>query len=141
MSPVINEPNARIEKDFWRDGDIEKLPYSRGFVFAIYLNNLIKHSNSGSSLDNLMLDMFAATKQQDFSVQLFKNIARNYIATGIESEISRFIEKGETISLEDVMAALPLEIQAMDIYDLGFDEKAKTLSRILILRATLIRRS
>lgn len=27
LSPAINEPNARIEKDFWHDYDIEKLPY------------------------------------------------------------------------------------------------------------------
>ena len=42
LSPVINEPNIRIAQDFWKDYDVEKLPYYRGFVFAIYLNDLIK---------------------------------------------------------------------------------------------------
>lgn len=42
LSPVINEPNSKIKSDFWKDTTIEKLPYYRGFVFAVYLITLLK---------------------------------------------------------------------------------------------------
>ncbi|MGI4752765.1 MAG: hypothetical protein ACRYE8_03440 [Janthinobacterium lividum] len=45
LSPVINEPNSKIEEDSWRNYAVSKLPYYRGFIFALYLNNLIKENS------------------------------------------------------------------------------------------------
>ncbi|MCZ6886818.1 MAG: hypothetical protein O7C59_09415 [Rickettsia endosymbiont of Ixodes persulcatus] len=56
LSPVLNEPNSKIKSE--KDNGIKKLPYYRGFVFALYLDNLIKDSNKNKSLDNVMLNLF-----------------------------------------------------------------------------------
>lgn len=131
LSPVINEPNLRIKKDLWNDQNIQKLPYYRGFVFAIYLNNLIKCNNSGNSLDNVMLDLFKIAKQKEFSIESFKNITQNYVSKGIRGEISKFIEEGNTIDLGEVTALLPLETMKMGTYEMGCDRESLLTKEVI----------
>lgn len=108
LSPMINEPNALIKDSFWKDNDIQKLPYLRGFVFALYLNGCIKQNDGRKSIDNITFDLFKVSQQEKFSVKLFKKIAQSYIPQGIEREITEFIENGKTIDLSDVSAVLPV---------------------------------
>lgn len=123
LSPVINEPNSRIKKDFWKDYDVEKLPYYRGFTFAIYLNHLIKQNSSNYSLDNIIFDLLSITKQQKsrFSTKLFKKIAKNYVGRPINKEITNFINKGKTIDLANLSDILPIKKIEIDDYDYGFN--------------------
>ncbi len=124
FSPVLNEPNDRIKRDFWNDKHIEKLPYYRGFVFALYLDNKIKANNPNNSLDKVMLDLFKASKHQIFSAQHFKNIIKAYIPAGIDKEILLYIDQGKTIELNELMKVLPIEKVKMGIYERGFDRDA-----------------
>ncbi|HJK86428.1 MAG TPA: M1 family aminopeptidase [Candidatus Megaira endosymbiont of Nemacystus decipiens] len=121
LSPVAQQPNARIKKDFWNNYDIEKLPYYRGFVFAIYLNDLIKKENFTKSLDDVMHDLLKETPKK-FSVGLFKKIVGKYVKNGIDKEISSFIDAGNIISLEYV--SLPIQKNLVKGYYLGFDKDA-----------------
>ncbi|HJD61886.1 MAG TPA: M61 family peptidase [Rickettsia endosymbiont of Columbicola hoogstraali] len=109
LSPVINEPNSKIEEDFWRNYAVSKLPYYRGFIFALYLNNLIKENSKSKSLDNIMLVLFKTAKQKEFSIDCFKQFTKNYIPKGIDKEINEYIEQGNTIDLSDVAKILPIE--------------------------------
>ena len=124
FSPVLNEPNDRIKRDFWNDKHIEKLPYYRGFVFALYLDNKIKANNPNNSLDQVMQDLFKASAQQSFSIQHFKNIIKTYIPEGIDKEILLYIDQGKTIELNELMKVLPIEKVKMGIYERGFDRDA-----------------
>jgi len=124
LSPVINEPNNLIKTDYWKDYAVEKLPYYRGFVFALYLNNLIKENNKNKSLDNVMLDLFKTSKEQEFSSDYFKKIVKNYVPTGIDKEMDEYIEQGKTIDLTYVAKVLPIEKVKMGAYDRGFDRDA-----------------
>jgi predicted metalloprotease with PDZ domain len=124
LSPVLNESNEKIKQDFWKNYDVGKLPYYRGFVFAIYLNCLIKENNPDNSLDNVILDLFKDAQHKKFSVGYFKNIIKKYIPQGIAEEISTFIDHGKTIELNDVVMFLPLEKTVMGSYDVGFIKQA-----------------
>lgn len=124
LSPVINKSNSDIKKNFWKDDNIQKLPYYRGFVFAMYLNGLIKLDNDNKSLDNIVLDLFKGTEQKEFSPELFKKISNDHISHGIEKEFSEYIDKGETIDLSSIMTILPIEKVQMGAYDLGFNRES-----------------
>ncbi|NRB11410.1 MAG: M61 family peptidase [Rickettsiaceae bacterium] len=136
LSPVINEPNTRIESDYWHNYDIRKLSYYRGFVFAIYLNHLIKQNSNTYSLDNVILDLYNITKhdKDNFSSNLFQKIAKPYVGRSITAEISRFIDKGETIDLAELIDILPIEKSVIGRYDPGFDmaifDKEKVIRNI-----------
>ncbi|WP_230455882.1 hypothetical protein [Rickettsia rickettsii] len=75
LSPVINEPNNVIETDYWQDYAV-RLPYYSGFVLALYLDNFIKENNKSKSLDNVMLDLFKTSKEQECSSDYFKTIVK-----------------------------------------------------------------
>jgi hypothetical protein len=131
LSPVINEPNSRIQQDFWKNYDVEKLPYYRGFMFALYLNNLIKQNNPNYSVDNVMLDLFKGAQEHEFSSAHFKDVVKAYVPKGIEHEMHRFIDNGETISLDNLSAVLPIEQTQIGNYELGFDQNIFLQERII----------
>ena len=131
LSPVINQPNIRIKNSFWKNENIQKLPYARGFVFAVYLNSLIKLHDDTKSVDNIILDLFKIAKQQPFSVKSFKEIAKNYTFQGIEQEISRFIDQGKTINLTTNTPILPLETIKMGQYERCFNRDKILKNKII----------
>jgi predicted metalloprotease with PDZ domain len=107
LSPVLNEPNTVIQDSFWKDNHIQNLPYVRGFVFALYLNDLIKRNDSNKSIDSITLDLFAESQHKGFSVESFKTIAKKHIPQGIDKEITEYIDQGKTIDLSKI--DLPME--------------------------------
>jgi predicted metalloprotease with PDZ domain len=109
LSPVINENNERIKQDFWNNRDVERLPYTRGFTFAMYLNYLLKKHNPEISLDTLMLDFFKQYTGTKFNPRVFQEFVKSYLPQGINSEMDRFIKRGETIGLNELTKILPLE--------------------------------
>jgi len=131
LSPVINQPNTRIKNSFWKNENIQKLPYARGFVFAVYLNSLIKLHDDTKSVDNIILDLFKIAKQQPFSVKSFKEIAKNYTFQGVKQEISKFIDQGKTIDLTVAASILPLEKIKMGPYQRGFDRDKILKNKII----------
>ena len=108
LSPELNAPNKKIIRRFWQNIDIYQIPYLRGFMFAVYLNYLIKKNNPAYSLDNVMLDLFKIAEQKEFSLQSFAKIAKKYIPQGITQELSRFINQGKTIELNNITKFLPI---------------------------------
>ncbi len=109
LSPVRDSCNSAIKYGFWKNDDIQKLPYYRGFVFALYLNALIKSTNLGFSIDNLTNDLLKAGRNQQFSENLFKHIARPYVGISIDDDFYKFIVNGETIDLAYLSEFLPIE--------------------------------
>lgn len=82
-SPVINASNKRIGKEFWSTHEINRLPYYRGFVFALLLNYKIKAATQNKySLDDLIKDIFARCykAEEKFSVELLDKLARKYLS-------------------------------------------------------------
>jgi len=131
LSPVINQPNTTIKNSYWKNENVQKLPYTRGFVFAIYLNSLIKLHDDTKSIDNIILDLFKIAKQQPFSVKSFKESAKNYIFQGIEQEIARFIDQGKIIDLTAAASILPLEKIKMGPYERGFNRDKILKNKII----------
>ncbi|EKE01552.1 MAG: hypothetical protein ACD_21C00105G0001 [uncultured bacterium] len=131
LSPALNAPNKRIKKDFWRNLDVQKLPYYRGFIFAIYLNYLIKKNNPDNSLDNVMLDLFKNAEHKNFSTPYFEKIVKTYVLLGVSNDVSMFINKGKTIELNGVSRFLPLEKIKMGSYYLGCNRKAFNKEHII----------
>lgn len=112
-SPVINASNAQIEKDFWTNHHIENLPYFRGFIFALYLNALIKKNDSTKSVADILRDLVKAGLP--FSVQQFQEVAKAYIPQGIEKDLEKYITHGETFDLSIVAEFLPIEARKQKV--------------------------
>lgn len=114
LSPVINASNEEIRTGFWSSHDLQRLPYVRGFAFALLLDGLIrKNTNGQHSLVDLTHDLLKHTQRnkEPFTVSLLDTLAGKYIANGITKEINDYIEKGETIDLAVILSQLPVKIE------------------------------
>ena len=131
LSPVINVTNKKIKRDFRKNCDMHKIPYYRGFLFATYLNYLIKKTNPNHSLDNVLFDLLKEAKHKKFSAKLFQDTVKKYLPQGINKEFSRYIDQGQTIKLDKLTTMLPIEKTTMGPFDLGFDEQALLKTRLI----------
>jgi hypothetical protein len=111
-SPVIKSTNQELSKNFW-SGDYQslRLPYVRGFAFALYLNCKIKSQEPLESIDLILLDFWKNHKTMTFSNENFiKLFKKDYPATpGIEKWFDDYIVKGQVINLAECCRALPLK--------------------------------
>ena len=114
-SPKINAPNSEISKNFYNDYDTEKLPYYRGFAFALYLNCKMQSGKSETSTDSILLDLFKDHKTKKFSNKYFVTLLKQYSHNiNAEKWFKNYIENGNTVSFEHCNNILPLEKKYFD---------------------------
>jgi len=73
-NPVKDTPNEEIMKHFWENHDYEKLPYNRGALFAVYMDNrIVKLSNGTKTYRDFMQDLksIAENKSEQLSLKDF----------------------------------------------------------------------
>lgn len=78
-NPERNQPNYRIKDDFWKNYNIEKLPYRRGALFAFWLDQQLLVSSDGkTSLDDLMRTLLTHFTEPEarFTDELFLDLLK-----------------------------------------------------------------
>jgi predicted metalloprotease with PDZ domain len=134
-SPVRNEPNERILADFWRNGDVEKLPYRRGDVVAVLTDAAIRKASGGArSLDDFMRDLLerATSGGEKVSTEsLVEGIGRA-TSTEFAERIRRIVVDGETATIEaDVLEpCLEGRVETVAAFEPGFDVEASVKAKV-----------
>jgi predicted metalloprotease with PDZ domain len=100
-SPVRNAPDAQIKESFWKDTNLQRLPYLRGCLLAFHWDRKLK--NGGSSLDEVMLALLEkarARNYQRFSEEdLVKFLAQSI--DGAAEDIEKYIICGEILDVPE----------------------------------------
>jgi len=101
-SPVRNEKNERFEQDLWKNPHIQKLPYDRGFLFALSWDKKIrKATDDRYCLDDFMKALFK--KNQEDNKQLDKDTLEQ-VACGflppeiVKEDLEAYIINGQTLT-------------------------------------------
>jgi hypothetical protein len=115
-SPIKNTPNDKIFENFWLLGDYSKLPYWRGCLFALYLDNQISlKSNNARSIRDLMLDLkeIARTKsKKEFTnEELIKAVSKYLPENVFRKEFSADIINGSPIAFDNAVLLPFFQIQ------------------------------
>ncbi len=117
-------PNAKLEKDYWSSAAMNKLPYQRGLIFALYLNESIKyHTNGKWDLKEVVIRMLREARQDNriFSQEWLLDLLQKSTGKDYSKQLDHFITNGNFISITDweevsgKIALLPTEF-----FDLGF---------------------
>lgn len=128
ISPVKNDPNTRIEKDFWNSPEVERLPYYRGDILAHNWNSLLKKATPPVTIDSPMRDMFQMAQQKSAttSQESWNKAMSSYVKEGIKQDLARYIEKGETIPAEpDALGpCVTMNTVEVGVFEYGFDGDA-----------------
>lgn len=136
VSKELNAPNSKILKDFWKNYDIEKLPYRRGHILAYKWNTEIKTASNGKySMDTVLKDLFNNAKSNNMviSADNMNTLIQKYNPKGIQSDLKNFIDEGKTIvpGEQDLGPCLKRKISTLGDMDLGYDRKATYQTNII----------
>lgn len=105
-SPWRNAPEATLAPAFFKDQDAKRMPYLRGAMLAARWNAQLRQKQVGAShavpvdLRSVLIEQrrMAATSSAQ-PTDLFVKAASQY-GLDVKEDLSRFIDKGETLSLE-----------------------------------------
>lgn len=102
MNPERNTPNYKIIEDYWKNRKLQRLPYSRGSLFALWLDHqILLKSNYTQSLDDLMRDMLKRCTENNerFSDELLIELAGKYLGRDITQFFQKHVIVGQDIDL------------------------------------------
>lgn len=104
-SPVAEIPNDSLLNNHWKNYDYNKLPYRRGFVFAMYLNYLMKeHSDGKFNLTDFMRELFNWSIENinaKLSNTLFITMVNKHIDKPIDDFFKQHIIDGKLIEVDE----------------------------------------
>lgn len=138
LSPERASPNTRIRDAFWTDRYAQKLPYQRGLLFAMILDQKIRLQTAGAKdLDDVMLDMRAATRRSPRLPPL-ETALRQATATvniSLDELIARHVVAGEPIVLPADLLAPCGTIETMPLapFSRGFDNMKTQANGMVIV--------
>lgn len=130
-SEYIAYPNDSIKVHFWDNRGIEKLPYNRGSLFALYLDNLIRLRSDGKrNLHDFMDDMLSQLKlgnhyaHRKFETKWLSGMLKATVPE-IDSLLERHIFCGEPISIDQFNEVLSpkLKLTEINVFDMGFESE------------------
>ncbi|TFZ62907.1 hypothetical protein E4631_24150 [Hymenobacter sp. UV11] len=114
-SPVRNVPNDSITyHHFWTNRDYEKLPYRRGFLFALYLDTQLKQTTSYSLADCLrvMLARSYTTNKKGFTDPELLTLIKEVTGVDPTPAYQRYIQQGQSIDFSSVALPPGLRVQS-----------------------------
>jgi len=126
-SPARLAPNQQIGDGFWKDSNLQQLPYDRGFLFAVKVDQELRLANHGAvSLDDVVLVMRRHFDQEKTPIR--QNFIAAMVAHGVDvkPELSRLIDDGNDIALDGNTFAPCGSIVSGDLptFHRGFDVDA-----------------
>jgi predicted metalloprotease with PDZ domain len=135
-SPVRNENNQRILRDFFTNSAVYKLPYRRGMLLATKWNEIISRQSGGSkSLDDVMHQILrdARTgKVKEISTDYVVSVLSRHASHDFAGDVEKYVEKGDTITdFKGVFGdCIDSAVVIPDQFELGFDFETARTSRI-----------
>ncbi|HLP39742.1 hypothetical protein [Lacibacter sp.] len=138
-NPAHESANAVIKEKFWTDPVIQKLPYNRGFVFALYADASLQHATNGKTrLKDVMQELLSeARKGERVSVASFTKAMEKYIPAGFSSAMEQYIHQGKFISPDAFNAVTQnsFEIRAVPVFAYGFTTDKGGLAKDAVVTA------
>ena len=105
-SAARTAPNAQLAERFWSDRAYEQMPYYRGHLFAILLDDRIRRATAGrADLDDVMQAQRAATRPGERqaghadAARLFPSVLRERFGIDVSDDIARHVDRGEPVLL------------------------------------------
>lgn len=98
-SPVRDVPNSEITAGFWSDGNLQRLPYHRGMIFAALIDHAIRTQSDGQqSIDDALLAMYAAQPETPAPLA-FASVVMETTGLDIAPLLERHIVNGVPVTL------------------------------------------
>lgn len=138
-NPERAADNAAIAEKFWSDTNIRDLPYRRGDLLALAIDERIRVAHAGEengrSVEHLVRDLLTRAIENGDTVTTDKllSLVESYTDAAFASEIRACIEGGGDLPLPEhtTLPALELTVRQMRSADPGFDMEAAQTSKLI----------
>jgi predicted metalloprotease with PDZ domain len=108
LSPVRTAPNAHVLAEFWRNGEVQRLPYRRGLLLATLWDHRVRAATAGRrDLDDVLLEMQeVARRRGDVSAdRIFPVAMRRVGQVEVGVDLTTLVGEGAVVPLpEDIFA-------------------------------------
>jgi predicted metalloprotease with PDZ domain len=135
LSPVRNEDKTTHGTHYWSSSDYQQIPYKKGFVYALYIDHLIRTTSHGKySLNNVMFDLRdLQMKQVSLTDSTFTDLVNRYTGKDISDMQHHYIDQGATIPVEaGSLKNTALVTTEVGSFEVGFDVDASWEARMVI---------
>ena len=125
-NPLKNLPNEKIAEGFWRDKNVQGLPYQRGFFYFVDTNQKLLAASKGKvSLDTVLLALQADQKSGgQLTPQTWKQAIERQLGAAGGQEFEAVVLRGELVmpALDAFGPCFERETRQMNVFQLGFDQ-------------------
>jgi hypothetical protein len=129
-NPLRNLPNQKIAEAFWRDKNVQGLPYQRGYFYFVDTNQELLAASKGKvSLDTIILSLQAQRRSgAELTPQTWKQAIEKELGASGGQEFESVIFQGEVVvpASDAFGACFERQTLPMATFELGFDQH-KTL--------------
>jgi predicted metalloprotease with PDZ domain len=136
-SPVRAAPNARVVADFWKDRDVEKLPYRRGSILAAMWDRELRARPDGRiGMDDVVKAMrvrsAALGARGPKSPDLFVETIRTF-GLDVRGDVAKFVETGAPAMLpaDAFGGCLTVSTRLAPVFERGYEVETKDGVRLL----------
>lgn len=135
VSPYRTAPNRVIREKFWSDQDVQKLPYRRGMLLALYWDYRLRRATNGRlDLDDVLLaqaDRVKALRARDenpVAPTLFASLYREMGGPDLAEDYARMAVGGQAVLLPESQFGGCARIQTIvrAKFHRGWDAQATT---------------
>jgi predicted metalloprotease with PDZ domain len=142
-SDVRNASNSVVLRDFWKNPEVEKLPYMRGELIALRWSGALaaRHRGLQETLRRLKRDTGwekeeLAHRPEDYAVNRLLGALRKPLGAAVDRDVASLVENGDTIPIDadflgPCFAGHPVTRAR---FELGFDPesfKAHTITHLV----------
>lgn len=129
-NPLKNLPNDKIAEGFWRDKNVQGLPYQRGFFYFVDANQkLLSASHGKVSVDSVVLSLLKRRNGgEQLTPQMWKEAIQKELGRSGGEEFEAVIFHGDLVvpASDSFGPCFERKTTQMAAFDLGFDQH-KTL--------------
>lgn len=134
-NPERNAPAARVKEAFWSDPNVGMLPYQRGDMVALALDEHLRAKSGGArSLDDFMRDLVArAGRGEAFSVEWALRAVEREAGAEFAGVVRAAVVEGADVPLPETLsdpAARLTRVQQRN-FEPGFDLEAAQREKVI----------
>lgn len=102
--------DAILNHNFHTDPEVEKLPYRRGMLYALYLDQQLRNKDADYTLHDFLLEVYKRTKSEDidFSNELFQDLLMEKLDVKEVAKFNKYIIEGRAIPGNDFNGPITL---------------------------------
>jgi predicted metalloprotease with PDZ domain len=135
LSPVRNATRDDINRSYWSNPDMNRLPYTQGYVIAAFLDGELQNaSNHHFTIDSVLFAVFrrARASRQFVDDAMFVGGVPAAVRGAVRDSMQSFVVAGHTVPVTARAFGDCVDVRTEEMFpfDLGFDAAASTRDRI-----------